>query len=356
MGRSRAARVLLAGIGAALGLILLIPAVLLWCPFRLVGALVRAVATRLEPKVVPWTEIVGRDEHVGWRPKSHVDAYLVAEEVFHVTTDAEGWRGRATIEDSQVVVVGDSYAFGHGVDDEDFFADLVVGPTVKAVGVHGYSMVQGYLWMGRLADRLRDKTVVWFVFLGNDLLDNLEPSVATLPSPYVRRGRDGRWEVATNHLGSDRWPYVPARYRSTNYERILKCYRNTPTAERVFSACEGLIVEASAVCADAGARLVVMTIPDPVVMTEEGRRRLAAYAGERVEVDPAFPDRRIEDICRRHDVQFVAGRQFLGPEHYLVQDDHWNAAGHRRVAEMLTQVYRGQTARRPGIGIAPGRP
>jgi SGNH hydrolase-like domain, acetyltransferase AlgX len=356
MGRPATVRLLLAAIGAAVGLIALLPVILLWCPFRLVGILVRGVATRLEPEVVPWTQIVERDEHVGWRPKGHVDAHLFADDVFHVTTDAEGWRGRATIEGSQVVVVGDSYAFGHGVDDEDFFADLVVGPTVKAVGVHGYNMVQEYLWMCRLANRLRDKIVVWFVFLGNDLLDNLEPSVATRPSPYMRRGRAGRWEVATDHLGAERWPYMPARYRSTNYERILKCYRDTPTAERAFSACEALIVQANAVCADVGVRLVVMTIPDPVVMTQAGRRSLAVYAGEHVEVDPAFPDRRIEDICRRQDVQFVAGREFLGPEHYLARDDHWNPAGHRRVAEMLAQVYRDQATRRPEIGIALRRP
>jgi hypothetical protein len=103
------------------------------------------------------------------------------------------------MEQADTVVFGDSFAFGYGVDDTDHFANHVPRHAVKAIASPAYSMVHGLLWMERLADRLADKTVIWLVYSGNDLVDNLRPAMATYRMLFVRE-HDGTWEIVTDHV------------------------------------------------------------------------------------------------------------------------------------------------------------
>src|SRR5262249_1276507 len=151
----------------------------------------------IEPAYLPWHEMIEFDQFVGWKPKPGLNTYHLADDdVYRTTTDMEGWRGKTTFEESQVVVFGDSYVFGHAIDDRYFFADLNPRLRVKAIGVNGYNMVQEYMWMKRLAPRLRAKLAIWFIFLGNDVTDSLEASMEGYRIPFVRQDRGtARWEV-----------------------------------------------------------------------------------------------------------------------------------------------------------------
>ena len=335
-----ALRIVVALCASMVGMLLAVPFLIAWMPFWLVAALTRAVARHLEPPLVTWPALVESEPTIGWRPKPHLAHHLEADEVFLVTTGPDGWRGQARLAEADVVVFGDSYAFGHGVDDRAFFAHLTPTLRIKAIGSHGYNMVQELLWMRRLACELSNKLVVWFVFLGNDLIDNLEPSIGWRRAPFVREtGVDGDWEIVTQHVTSARWPYLPARYRDINYERLTRCFCDTLVAKRAISACRYLIACGQAECGKVGARLAVMTIPDPKLLTPTGIR--VAFGGD--VSDPTFdadmPDRVIGAACGALGIPFVAGKSFLSIEHYLTSDDHWNAEGHRRVANMLIELY-----------------
>jgi len=140
--------------------ILLLPTVVLLLPvFLVAGAMslfatcVRAIGRLLEPAFVPWTEIMTFDPKLGWRPRANVDAYYLADrdDVFRVVTDQDGWPGARSLDASAVVVIGDSFAFGYGVNAGKSFADLNPEPTIKAVGAPGYSMVQSVLLMEQFA-------------------------------------------------------------------------------------------------------------------------------------------------------------------------------------------------------------
>jgi hypothetical protein len=256
---------------------------------------------------------------------------------FHVRTDADGWRGPGvTIEDADVVLFGDSFAFGHGADEDRFFANLRGGPKIKAIGANGYSMVQGLMWMRRYAPRLRGKTVVWLVYYGNDLYDNLQPNMGHYRIPFVRKrhGTDG-WETVTEHVSADPWRFST----KTDYTRLLaEICSPSFLSERVFDACASLVGEAVDVCSAAGARLIVVGNPDVEMLDPEKMRRMKSKAKRPETCDPHLPDRRFAAICADLGIPFVALADWLGAEDHLPEDVHWSPIGHEKVHALIGRI------------------
>ena len=180
-------RTLLALIASLIGLFLAIPIVVVGFPFWAVAWLTNRATRLMEPKVVPWDHLIRFDPTFGWTPKANLNTHCVSDlggDVFHVTTDSEGWPGASTIEESPVMVFGDSFAFGYGVNAEALFSEVNPKLHIKAIGAPGYNMVQEVMWMDRLASQLQGKLVVWFIYVGNDLYENLQPNMQDYRTPF----------------------------------------------------------------------------------------------------------------------------------------------------------------------------
>src|SRR4030095_4523087 len=189
-------------------IILLLPAVVMVALVFTFVAAVRAIARRFEPAFRSWTDLIEFDRKLGWRPRAGLDTHYLAidDDVFRIVTDREGWPGTNALDKAKVVVIGDSFAFGYGIDTNRSFAALTPDVPVKAVGAPGYSMVQGALLMEQLGERLRGKLLVWFTFLENDLQDNLAPEMRGYRSPFVRPDRaGGSWEIVDQHVTPKKW-------------------------------------------------------------------------------------------------------------------------------------------------------
>ena len=118
-------RLPLAAISMLIGLALTAPVVLLAVPFWLVAGGTRLghrALTAVKQRAAPWQQLIEYAPKVGWKPKANLRTFAYADKPFFVTTDADGWRGKTTLDDSDVVVFGDSYAFGYGVSDDRCFA------------------------------------------------------------------------------------------------------------------------------------------------------------------------------------------------------------------------------------------
>jgi len=332
-------RLFLAAAAALPTQILLLPAFVAAGALYLFASCVRAIGRLLEPRFVPWADLMAFDGKLGWKPRPNLDAHYLAErdDVYRVVTDAEGWPGRQSLDDSVMVVIGDSFAFGYGVDAGSSFADVKPGITIKSVGAPGYSMVHSVLLMEQFAHRLAGKLVVWFVCLENDLEDNLSPGMWRYRTPFVRPSHvHGEWEIANEHLTE-----IPWRAADLGRKRLFPhlCVPG-PIADRVFAGCDFLVGRAAACCTAVGARLVLVTIPDPVQLTDSGRSRLASLSGRPESCDANLPDRRLAASCERFGVPIVAGKEHLSIADYKRREAiHWNERGHRRMAEVLTQLY-----------------
>ena len=243
--------------------------------------------------------------------------------------------------ESDVVAIGDSFAAGYGASDRDFFANLCASPRIKALGVGGYSQVQELLWLKRLAPSLQGKLVVWFIYYGNDLYDNLCPEMRGYRKPFVREsGEDGEWEIVSSHVGPEPWPIVShSRMGGGHYlPRLADLCSDTFLSKRAYSACEFLLREGQKVCQEAGAELVVLSIPEVSQLSPKGHSQLKLLGGDKT-FNPDYPDLQLKAICRRLGLEFMPGRSFLEVGDYLSYDCHWNKRGNRRMAEALQRLY-----------------
>lgn len=348
-GRSTRAwlQAFLAGLAGLVGLVAALPAFLLALPLWFTSFLTHRLAAFLEPEITPWSDLLKFDSALGWKVKPNVRAWAHNwnGDAFRLSTDQWGFRGPGALEDTDMFVFGDSFAFGHAVDDSDFFGCLAGGLSIKGIGAPAYSMVHPLLWMERLAPYLHGKTVAWFVYVGNDLDDNLRPELFGHRSPFVRRDQNsGEWEIFEGHVSPDPWPFDSG---PANYERFVEICRDSHLSRRVFSACGYLLERGRDVCRETGARLVVMTVPELSPLPLGQVEQVLARRGGREDFDRRLPDRRLAEICARLQIPFVALEDHLQPLDYLMHDVHWSKRGHRRVADVLREVHTKLAARTP---------
>lgn len=333
-------RVILAIVATPVALALAAPVMIVGLPFWLVTVLARALARRIEPRFAPWDKLIEFDPVLGWKPRPNLDAHYFAagDDVFHIRTDADGWPSRRSMAESDIVVIGDSFVFGYGVDTDSMFTEMDPELRVKAVGCPGYSMVQGVLLMRQLSAQLRGKLVVWFVCVENDLYDNVMPNKPNFyRTPFVRRvNGDDKWEIVSHHVTPSRWQY--SADGRPYYPMLARLCTPGPLSQRVYAACKHLIEEARDICAQAGAELVVVTVPNKNQLSPEGLEFLLSHNVDRANFDPDYPDHRIGEMCRALGIRFVTAKKYLNAEDYKEHDTHWNAQGHRQMAVLLRDV------------------
>jgi hypothetical protein len=200
-------------------------------------------------------------------------------------------------------------------------------------------MVQEVMLMHRMSEQLGDKLVVWFICLDNDIYDNLFPNKPNYyTTPFVRQvNGTGQWEIVTHHVIRSK-AYKPSG-PSPYYPFLAHVCTPGPISDRAYSASDYLIDEAKAICDQSGAILVVMTIPNKHQLSPSGVSFLASHMYNAPKLDPGYPDLRIGEACQRLGIRFIALRDYLTPGDYKVRDVHWNEKGHRKVAEILDEIY-----------------
>jgi hypothetical protein len=69
------------------------------------------------------------------------------------------------------------------------------------------------------------------------------------------------------------------------------------------------------------------------------REALRLGFGDPKSLNPLLPDLKLQEICSKWSVPFVAGTEHLTIRDHILFDGHWNEKGHRRIEALLQGLY-----------------
>jgi hypothetical protein len=265
-------------------------------------------------------------------------AYAVA-----IHTNSAGTRGRREYSLERVpgvrrvLVLGDSFAFGYGVEDGEVVSAVLEELLGRALGtpaevlnlaVSGFGQAEELLTWRHLGRRYAPDVVVLLTF-ENDVGNNLVSGLFELgpAGELVRTGRSylpgSRLQERLLAFAPTRWLFehsqagnLVRRLLSARVQRVkldeqgLTSFRDT-TAEAL-ALTRGLLVELVREVRAAGATPVLVIVPDGRTLGSN----FPLAACELAELGAGLVD----------------GRELLRTEDYYPRDSHWRPSAHRKVA------------------------
>jgi hypothetical protein len=327
---------------AGIGLLLIIPLFVIISPLWVFNIMINLLYMLLSKNVTSWEKIMQFKPEIGWQPYPNLNTSYFDRigDRCTIKTDAEGWPGHYTIDESDIIVFGDSFAFGYGSNIERSYFSQITNYRVKPIGAPGYNMVQELLLMRRYADRLKGKLVVWFICLENDLAENLKPyNPRFYTNPFIRSTNGiGDWEIVTRHVDYNKFLFGDKGI--SNATLFAHLCTDSDYSSRVFSSARYLIRAGGEICDEAKARLVVVSIPSKDQLDNSGLQKLNRHLQGEQQIDPDYPDKKLSEICGELHVPFIAGATYLTFSDYKLRDGHWNYRGNKKIARLIEEQCR----------------
>ncbi len=318
-----------------------------------------------------------------------------------LTTDARGFRNRTNRDQADIVVLGDSFAEGSSVSDEDAWPVLLeerTGRSVYNLGMSGYDPMHYLASLEEFGFALQPKTVICMLYEGNDFRSEKsdwkerQPSISKRfkafldGSPVLQGVERGTVSVLgrINSRGTvpqaeilDWLPLsIPNGAQARRYAFAPKQLRDLMDEPERFSLDKhwlnprGQLERMSELCKQRGCRFVVVFAPTkahvvmPLVVerlsAEKVRTFLAMdFKGEwpRTEELLGVLSSRIEGRegvvrtwCEKNAIAFLSLTPALraavdaGRQAYYTYDQHWTPEGH---AVTAAEVQRFLSAERP---------
>ena len=335
------------------------------------------------------------DPVLGWEGRPDVqDEFQWADCRHRVVQNGQGFRGPAygpaRGAARRLVVLGDSFVWGFGVEEDEIFSAVLAratGAEVVNAGVSGYGPDQAFLsWKQHAATWAPDE-VVLFVTLANDLDDIASTERYGYAKPAFRLGAEGAlqptgvpvpvvdWEAASRPL--------PVRVRRSRVSAFLarsalfalaadalartawagpplesaglvptggadgpmSLHRRPPPAEAepAWRLLGAILRALQDDVRSRGARLSVVAVPAADEVYDDRWQRRVAHerSAPGVVFDRAEPGRRLAALAqaagaRAIDLLPELHRAGLSDRRlYFAVNHHWTASGHRVVAAVL---------------------
>lgn len=303
--------------------------------------LYRAIHRALQPEILEWENMIEYCHGIGWKPKPNLDAFYRDKigDKCSIITDSEGWVGELSISEADLVVVGNSFAFGYGAMHQKSYAFVDPELKIKPLAAPGYNMVQELMLINRYADKLKGKDLGWFICFENDLYDNMFPYHSTSYStPFVKKnGRDHTWQVIKDHISNKAGNKILDQHRQylDFYEKMGS--RNA-LSNRAFSAARYLVNEAAQICGAHDIALHVIGIPYKDHLNKD-KSSISSNGQQNFNKD--YIDNQFIEICNDSEIPYYSLRDWLNINDFKRYDSHWNEKGNKKVAKFLKRLSGG---------------
>jgi len=281
--------------------------------------------------------------------------------IYKVTTNSKGFRDEEEVLDAKkrIVIVGDSYAFGTGVENDETFASKIENENIQAfnLGVGGYGTVQE-VRMAREQLGLDPDVVVLQFFNGNDVQDSLG-----LRKMAVKDGRLVYADTASN-FGAMRklqaWMIENSRFLSFAYLRTRnligvfkytfdkkeQLYRLSFSLEDYseeingrFEVIDSAFQDLEALSKENGFKVIVLIIPNDYEVDQEKFDKLLSVMGlDKEGYSQEKMGNVVASLAEKHGFQAIDMRAAFTAGDYFPHDGHINEKGHEKVAEALGEA------------------
>lgn len=295
---------------------------------------------------------------MGWlnKPASQGISFLGGPDRGQVRTNALGLRGREVVRPKppgarRVLVFGDSFVFGVGVDDDHVFTARLeallndASPTrfeVVNMGVSGYSSDQELLLLEDLGTRLEPDLVI-LIGCDNDFEGNtIDFTYGRYPKPYFELESDGRL-VRRNVPVPLLTRAQQARLWLGQRSNVWNAFRSMRSG---FAPIQGLldlfqVGHARRASVDPVRLMTALVLSFRDLATAAGARFAFFNTGHRNEETPLF--QALRPALRQHGILFLGLEGSLSearrsaPERRwdFGTDPHWNVDAHALTAEIV---------------------
>ncbi len=286
------------------------------------------------------------DNELGWRGEPGGEGtYIRKEDSIRVSFRYNdlGFRDdevqpRSSV-NGRIVFLGDSFIENLEVPFEQSFVAIVRERLTKAshesvdivaLSSQGYSTAQELLALKKYQHQLRPDIVVLFFYTGNDFEDNLRREFAYIDSAgsLIFPENTTSW-MKQQVLSFKRWLYESS-YLVFYLKNVIESasamnlgdetkHVQGASQEYQYEITRKLILETKQYVERQGMKfgLVLFT----------NKHQLREQKLEKTEF--------VETLCRRDSIPFVEATRGLGQEDFFPVDEHFNAAGHARVAAIV---------------------
>ncbi len=312
----------------------------------------------------PWI----RSDSLGFRLAPGISLRMRESEYdVEVATNSLGLRDDEPVAKAgqRVLLLGDSFAMGYGVERGQLFADRLEAELrvdVVNAGTGGYEIVQQPRLLAELGPKLSPDLVVYALYLGNDLAQNDEWEVRpdgtlrSLEREYPVR-RPGEWKLARlvrnaiygvrKSRGEQDGEWLPFEGYLGLCERELG-----EEAAGDYEEADRLLGDLAEQGRRLGAPLLVVLLPYRSMVEVEARSSLAQRIPELEDrYDLSRPAREIGARMTARGIDHVDATPFLAEEHrrlgvplYYPVDGHLTREGHEAVARFLAPLVRSRLA------------
>jgi lysophospholipase L1-like esterase len=259
-----------------------------------------------------------------------------------------------------LLVLGDSFGFGQGVEEEDAFPSVLArglapaGWKVLNAATYGYAPEQERLIYERLHAKLAPEAVL-VQLCPNDVVDPTAPvERGVYRGVLLARLPHGPWEEAKT-LGV-RYSELLAQVRFTAWERLharprlheFLCADFEERRAHEIAATRAVLERWADACRSRGQRFVVTCVPDRTQVEPSWAETIAQWERQGQDVDLDAAQRWLLELASaREDVIYVdavaplrEAARAAGAPLYLERDEHLTAAGHHVVGSRLLASMR----------------
>lgn len=320
---------------------------------------------------------------------------------YTLTTDARGFRNKKALDKCEVLVLGDSFAEGSEVSDDQAWAALVATQTGKVfynlamAGEDPSSYLETYEQIGH---KLQPKTVLVMIYEGNDYRkarDKTQPSFTQRcrrfhkSSPLLRAAKStmratlgNTCKVTLPVSESDKlWPvaWLPVgvgekgseKFYTFKWKRLRAHYVDKALFKKTdgFKNATGAVATLAEKCKANAAKIIVLYVPDkphvvlPIADKQQrlNKKQVVAYLklkkAKNLPADMAgcynkmlesldVQEQAFAEFCKEKNIEFVSLTELLknktaaGDQLYFTYDQHWTPLGNKVVAEKIAAVLK----------------